>query len=154
MIHKRFSLLIGPNDVFHYDVMLFPAFCWTKHHFRSSDKLVVDMSNSDSTETTTISRSQRQEYRIITTNPFTTNSKTSSRDFIFINLIVLCYLTRTTANWIRWYKISNMHEILKENRLTNFTTCKNKLEPPQSNMQRNNIWMYNYELNASYVNKA
>ena len=97
--------------------------------------------NSDFTETTTVSHSQTPEYRNITTNPFTTNSKTSSRDFIFINLIVLCYLTRTTANWIRWYKISNMHEILKENRLTNFTTCKKKLELPQSNMQRNNIWM-------------
>jgi len=29
----------------HYDVMLFPAFCWTKCHFRSLDERAVDTSN-------------------------------------------------------------------------------------------------------------
>jgi len=38
-IHKRFSFLIGSYDVVCYDVSWFPAFCWTKCHFRWSDKL-------------------------------------------------------------------------------------------------------------------
>jgi len=43
VIHKKFSLLIGWNDVLQYDVTEFSAFSATKHHFRWSDKRVVDM---------------------------------------------------------------------------------------------------------------
>jgi len=35
---KWFGLVIGPNDVVLYDVTLFPAFSWTKRHFRWSNK--------------------------------------------------------------------------------------------------------------------
>jgi len=48
--HKSFSLLIGLYDVVHYEVLLFPAFCQSKRHFRWSDKLVVDTSVSVLTE--------------------------------------------------------------------------------------------------------
>jgi len=41
VIHKRFSLSIGRNDAC-YDIYKFPAFCWTKRHFRWSDRRDVD----------------------------------------------------------------------------------------------------------------
>ena len=48
MIHKRFSLLIGPNDVVCYDIALFPAFCQSiRGHFkRSLDTLFVGPSKN------------------------------------------------------------------------------------------------------------
>ena len=34
--YTRFSLLIGLNEIVHYDVTIIPAFCQTKRHFRWS----------------------------------------------------------------------------------------------------------------------
>jgi len=42
--HKRFSFLIGPNDVLRNDITKLPAFCQSKHHFRWSNKQVVNAS--------------------------------------------------------------------------------------------------------------
>jgi len=41
-VHKRFNLLIGPNDGC-YDVTLFPAFCWRigPHLKRSVDTFIM-----------------------------------------------------------------------------------------------------------------
>ena len=38
---QQYSLLIGSNDIVRYDVMLFPAVCWTKCH---SDGLTYGLS--------------------------------------------------------------------------------------------------------------
>ena len=37
------GLLKCPYDILHYDIMLFTAFCSTKHEFRQSVKQVVNL---------------------------------------------------------------------------------------------------------------
>jgi len=47
MIHKKLSLLIGSNDVEHYDAVSIPTYFWTNRYFKWFDWQVVDTPITD-----------------------------------------------------------------------------------------------------------